>query len=222
MVSLEKEEIDFIRLEKELFEGIEKDKKYWRENDAKLRAVEQRVATYEEFTDIVKACHLKPFTKEDLKKKKLLEKKTDYFETQYENREFGSDVIPKTRQEFERSWKHLKDGKQRLNLLKKSKKLFPDFLCENLGELISTLIEAEDYIFIVDILERLCSTYRFNLCVQLLTNSEVNDLKNLFLTLENKMGEKFLIKIENLKAIYFEKIDIKDNHLECLAKPDSQ
>lgn len=41
--------IDFSALEKELNRAVEADKKYHRENDAKFRAIHQKVATYEEF-----------------------------------------------------------------------------------------------------------------------------------------------------------------------------
>jgi hypothetical protein len=41
--------INFGALETELHAAIEEDAKYWRENDAKLRAVEQQVATFDEF-----------------------------------------------------------------------------------------------------------------------------------------------------------------------------
>lgn len=41
--------MDFSALEKELQEALEADRRYTRENDAKLRAVHQKVATYNEF-----------------------------------------------------------------------------------------------------------------------------------------------------------------------------
>ena len=41
--------IDVNKLEKELVSALEADRRYARENDAKFRAVHQRVATYEEF-----------------------------------------------------------------------------------------------------------------------------------------------------------------------------
>lgn len=41
--------INFSALETELHAAIEEDAKYWQENDAKFRAIEQRVATYDEF-----------------------------------------------------------------------------------------------------------------------------------------------------------------------------
>lgn len=62
----EDEGIDFRRLERELALAVETDAKYDRENSAKLRAVEQRVGSYEEFRDIVSAAHLKPLERKDI------------------------------------------------------------------------------------------------------------------------------------------------------------
>lgn len=45
----DKEDIDFTELEKELEAAIDQDSRYWLQNDAKIRAVNQRVATYDEF-----------------------------------------------------------------------------------------------------------------------------------------------------------------------------
>lgn len=42
-------ELDFKELERDLQKSIKDDEQYWKENDAKLRAVNQKVATYEEF-----------------------------------------------------------------------------------------------------------------------------------------------------------------------------
>ena len=49
MAHNDQDEINFTKLEKELSNALAADKKYWRENDAKIRAVEQRVGSYEEF-----------------------------------------------------------------------------------------------------------------------------------------------------------------------------
>lgn len=43
------EKIDVDRIERELVNALAADRKYSRENDAKIRAVTQRVATYDEF-----------------------------------------------------------------------------------------------------------------------------------------------------------------------------
>lgn len=44
-----KDVIDFAALERELSSAIESERRYKRENDAKLRAVDQNVASYEQF-----------------------------------------------------------------------------------------------------------------------------------------------------------------------------
>ena len=56
------EKLDII--ESELNSVLEQDSRYWRENDAKFRAVAQNVS-YEQFEEIVKASHLKPLDKSD-------------------------------------------------------------------------------------------------------------------------------------------------------------
>lgn len=60
------EGIDFRKLEKELALAVEANEKYLRENDAKFRAVNQRVGSYEEFRDIVSTAHLKPLERKDI------------------------------------------------------------------------------------------------------------------------------------------------------------
>ncbi len=49
MASRDKDHIDFDKLEEQLHAAVEADAKYWRENDAKFRAVHQKVGSYEEF-----------------------------------------------------------------------------------------------------------------------------------------------------------------------------
>ena len=63
--------IDFSKLEKQLLVAVEEDAKYQRENDAKFRAVAQKVGSYEEFKDIVAASHLKPLEKKDSEGKRV-------------------------------------------------------------------------------------------------------------------------------------------------------
>eukprot|EP00088_Acartia_fossae_P002243 TRINITY_DN10891_c0_g2_i1.p1 TRINITY_DN10891_c0_g2~~TRINITY_DN10891_c0_g2_i1.p1 ORF type:complete len:283 (+),score=67.43 TRINITY_DN10891_c0_g2_i1:34-882(+) len=51
-------------LQNELSKVVKHDETYWRQNDAKFRAVAQN-ATYDQFEEIVKASHLKPLEKKD-------------------------------------------------------------------------------------------------------------------------------------------------------------
>nr|XP_046270596.1 coiled-coil domain-containing protein 103 [Scatophagus argus] len=65
MARSERDVIDFSALERELQGAIESEQRYKRENEAKLRAVSQRVSSYDEFRDLVLSCHLKPLQKKD-------------------------------------------------------------------------------------------------------------------------------------------------------------
>ncbi|XP_020567736.1 coiled-coil domain-containing protein 103 [Oryzias latipes] len=56
--------IDFSALERELKAAVESDRRYDRENEAKLRAVHQGVS-YEQFRNLVLSSHLKPLEKKD-------------------------------------------------------------------------------------------------------------------------------------------------------------
>ena len=49
MVSRNDDAINFDKLEREVLNAVDADAKYQRENDAKFRAVNQKVATYDEF-----------------------------------------------------------------------------------------------------------------------------------------------------------------------------
>ncbi|KAJ0056087.1 hypothetical protein NL108_001065 [Boleophthalmus pectinirostris] len=58
--------IDFGALEKELRGSLQSEEKHQRENAAKLRAVHQRVGSYDSFRSLVLASHLKPLERHDL------------------------------------------------------------------------------------------------------------------------------------------------------------
>ena len=49
MVSRKDDKVDFDKLEREVYAAVAADEKYQRENDAKFRAVHQKVGSYEEF-----------------------------------------------------------------------------------------------------------------------------------------------------------------------------
>eukprot|EP00048_Salpingoeca_helianthica_P024380 m.31939 g.31939 ORF g.31939 m.31939 type:complete len:271 (+) comp9353_c0_seq1:101-913(+) len=56
--------IDLSKLEATISSAVQADERYKRENDAKFRAVAQKVQTYEEFEGIVKASHIKPISED--------------------------------------------------------------------------------------------------------------------------------------------------------------
>ncbi|XP_077413558.1 dynein axonemal assembly factor 19 [Vanacampus margaritifer] len=65
MASSQRDVIDFSALEKDLRAGVEAERKYQRENDAKLRAVQQGVGSYQQFRDLVLTSHLTPLHKNE-------------------------------------------------------------------------------------------------------------------------------------------------------------
>ena len=62
-MSNEKFNISKEQIENQVKKEILAEQKYWQQNSAKLRAVEQRVPTYEDFRQMVLASHLKPLDK---------------------------------------------------------------------------------------------------------------------------------------------------------------
>lgn len=64
--------LDMKELGDQLENAIQEDKKYWLQNEAKLKAVSDHVETYNEFKNLVDTAHLKPLNKTDkLNKEKL-------------------------------------------------------------------------------------------------------------------------------------------------------
>ena len=53
-MSILKEVVDYKYLEEELHQALRKDELYQLQNDAKIRAVEQRVPTYNHFREMVR------------------------------------------------------------------------------------------------------------------------------------------------------------------------
>lgn len=65
MVSLNNKDIDFNILLENLEGAIESERIYKLQNEAKIRAVQDRGATYEDFVNAVKGAALKPVDKKD-------------------------------------------------------------------------------------------------------------------------------------------------------------
>ena len=124
----DKIQIDVDKIRDQVRREVMAEEKYWRENDAKMRAVEQRVPTYEDFKQIVMASHLKPLDKgETLRNAKLLNNNTWNpsalhssstvaltSEEQAANLSSQAQATaasskPKTSQEFRKTWQKLSD-----------------------------------------------------------------------------------------------------------------
>ncbi|KAJ9595548.1 hypothetical protein L9F63_013257 [Diploptera punctata] len=197
--------IDFKALEHELEAAIEMDTKYWRENDAKLRAVEQGVTSYEEFRNLVKAAHLKPLEKKEIQSKTcdktwntLYSKNKVSYDTQPQELVINKGqmyVMPRTGADFTKHWKKL-DETSRLDYLKyvglkNIEKLFiSDIPVEVFGDLLTTLlgVSSEDRLnitFCISVLKSLSQSKKFNLNLHFLNCAEISACKELLQKLHN-------------------------------------
>ncbi|XP_003222659.2 coiled-coil domain-containing protein 103 [Anolis carolinensis] len=192
--------IDFRALEKELGQAIASDEKYKRENDAKFRAVHQKVASYEEFRDIVRASHLKPLEKRDkMRSKRSMLWNSCAFKPNCKEEsevELSQDLerLPETSAEFYRDWRRcMKSSHQRYQLLlqlgpQSLGRIFQtDLAFGLLGEFLVVLTEnvcMEDQNTVLEILESFASTKRFGLNIELLGEQEKEGCRGLFKKLQ--------------------------------------
>lgn len=218
--------IDFSKLEKELFAAVEEDARYQRENDAKFRAVEQKVASYEEFKDIVAASHLRPLEKKD--SEGLHNRKQPW--NQYADKQSGKALqntdnlvphgvkVPKNSHEFLQHWRQYgsdKSGKYSYLCEIGSPKLCEIFKAEIamglLGEITDVLYEnwnAVDVYGVYQILYGLSGVKRFDLSLQFLSSHEKQTIEKLFSNLEDTM--------KNMKVELDTRVTIDENSLRVL------
>ncbi|XP_003414341.1 coiled-coil domain-containing protein 103 isoform X2 [Loxodonta africana] len=193
--------IDFKALEKELQAALTADEKYKRENAAKLRAVEQRVASYEEFRGIVLASHLKPLEQKDKMGGKRTAPWNCHTTQESTSQDEGTEIFqektlfqPETSAEFYRDWRrHLRSGPERYQALlqlggPRLGRLFQmDVGFGLLGELLVALADhmrPGDRAAILGILHSLTSTGRFTLNLSLLSHAERESCRGLFQKLQ--------------------------------------
>ncbi|XP_038024748.2 dynein axonemal assembly factor 19 [Anas platyrhynchos] len=193
--------LDLGALHRELRAALAADEKHAREDEAKFRAVRQRVGSYEEFRDIVLASHLKPLEKKD----KMGNKRNVLWNPcagHTKGQQVGDveipqelDQLPGTSAEFYRDWRRcLKSGKEKYQLLLKleGKALGRIFQADLgfglLGEFLAVLAENichEDRDAVLQILQSLSGTKRFGLNVDLLSDSEKESTRDLFRKLQS-------------------------------------
>ncbi|XP_069108787.1 coiled-coil domain-containing protein 103-like isoform X2 [Argopecten irradians] len=197
--SHDEDSLNFDKLEKELHAAVDADKRYWRENDAKFRAVGQKVESYEEFQDIVKASHLKPLEKGDNLNNIVFDQPWNSHAIKMKNaaplKSTGGDLqptdnLPKNGQEFARDWRrHHKtvDSQYEYLLNIGGPRLAEIFKAEIsfglLGDIITALCQKfsnSDSSAVLDIVDGLSSANRFSLSVQFLSSKEKQVCSDLF------------------------------------------
>ncbi|XP_076457231.1 dynein axonemal assembly factor 19-like [Babylonia areolata] len=200
MASHDDDRLDFNKLQKELDAAVELDARYWRENDAKIRAVStQRVASYDEFKDLVAASHLKPLNKgdhidtiKDISKQPwnpaASRSKQGNATSQTTQHAPQTDMkIPKNGQEMARDWqRHVKSPEQRYAYLLHcgATHLAAMFKTEVnlLGDILAALthFSREDVKSALNILDSMKSSSRFSLSLQFLSKKEKEACAELF------------------------------------------
>ncbi|PKK19116.1 coiled-coil domain containing 103 [Columba livia] len=170
-----------------------------------LRALHQRVPSYEDFRNIVLASHLKPLDKKD----KMGERRNVLWNPcaargkapQASDVEIPQelDQLPRTSAEFYRDWRRcLKSGKDKYQLLLKlggealGRIFQADLGFGLLGEFLVVLAEnvcREDRDAVLQILRSLSGTKRFGLNVDLLSEPERESSRGLFGKLQRASGD---------------------------------
>lgn len=202
---------DFKSLEDELIDNVEKDVRYWQQNDAKLRAV-KNVSTYQEFSDIVKAAHLRPLTKKEIENKSgssaTWNNVANNMQDSKQSTNFVADVdikdnipsacSPKV-QEFILSFRRLDTAKHRYKYLSlhgaehvgctfHNEEIPPSVLVE----LLETLLifpsnSVPDIVAVTRLLDVITGTKRFELAIEFLSSTELDTLCSLFDKLEESL-----------------------------------
>ncbi|CAL1529042.1 unnamed protein product [Lymnaea stagnalis] len=222
------ESLDFKKLEKEVQSAVIYEEKYWRENDAKIRAVEQRVPTYDDFREMVLAAHLKPLEKEDRISSiknftQVWNQAADKFSgPNIDNESIGSGyieqtkiTIPKSGQDFVQHWKRTcKSIDEKKNFLffiggQRLQEIFKIEISGGLlGEFIECLmcVEPHEVLKSLELLEAFSKSQRFSLSKSFLNKKEKHMCLILFEKLKNsesiKNNEFPLESLVKLQKIY--------------------
>uniref|UniRef100_A0A3B3TEJ5 Family with sequence similarity 187 member A n=1 Tax=Paramormyrops kingsleyae TaxID=1676925 RepID=A0A3B3TEJ5_9TELE len=197
-ISRNSQVINFASVESALNAALESDERYQRENNAKFRAVHQRVASYEEFRDIVLASHLKPLEKSDVTEAPRKQPWNSVFSATKQKDTVGCEVTevsqaafqPRTASEFQRGWRRLggkvKDKYHCIISLggPKLREIFNIEIASGLlGEFLIIMAECMqpgDEADVLAILQGLSQTCRFSLNVSFLDQAERDGCSQLF------------------------------------------
>ncbi|KAL5257268.1 hypothetical protein ACHWQZ_G012255 [Mnemiopsis leidyi] len=213
-------EINFSKLEQQIDSAVEADKMYWIRNEAKIRAVNNKVASYEEFEDIVKASHLKPLEKGDrISDIKVFKQpwninsgsESGSQTTSSKSTEIANNSVDNVIQ-FNRVWKRqCKNSLEQFNFLTEldCSKIHHIFQAEIamglLGEFVSVLhdhYQVEKSETVANILYTFTKCGRFDLSLMFLSQEEKKCLSKVMNSLSNDWNSK---NVSQLKEVY--KID---------------
>lgn len=214
------EDIDFKKVIREAVAAQDAEDKYQRENDAKFRAVYQKVATYEEFCDIVLASNLRPLDKSDSiptvgagpsawnVTASNTSKQKECDETRYAPDVLGENMPVSCQAEFNKLYKRLNPsdkysllleigGNKLLSLFPTEIEVFEDIL------LVLTKEYKQCHVHnIVNILLCISEMKRFSLTLQFLDKHGRNILNSLLKLLTDTTGTHTDTELAQVVSIY--------------------
>jgi len=214
MASQFDDDLNFDHLKQELNSAVKADIVYNQRNDAKFRAVHQKVATYEEFRNIVEASHLNSLDKKD-KIGGVNYQKWNTSCTSKNDEDFSKSVQapglihnPNGYQQFLDSWKRCKSSQEKFSYLKaldnsSLKKCF-QLECP-MNDIIACLSKVkvdENRDKILFILEVVTKMKRFSLEKNFLSKKENNSLEILFVELSKCVTDNLKEKMQSLQNLF--------------------
>ncbi|XP_047347674.1 coiled-coil domain-containing protein 103 [Vespa velutina] len=237
-MSILKSPIDYKILQDELYEELKANELYKLQNDAKIRAMEQGVPTYEHFRQMVNGAHLKPLESKDIKSKSAvlwnsisIKNKSEFLTSTYENNgtklikekfnEFAN-TIPRNYKTFIQMWRNTNDSKIKFSYLYNTRdilknKIFhseipPYFLCDIINICLEykkqNSLNEKEIKAIIEILTILTTCNRFNLAVNFMGDHEKENCSQLLKYLDDMIKSEEITLEENAIASLIKKYQI--------------
>ncbi|XP_012525920.1 coiled-coil domain-containing protein 103 [Monomorium pharaonis] len=219
-MSVLKAPIDYKNLEEELHAALAADELYKLQNDAKIRAIEQSVPTYEHFRQMVNGAHLKPLNRDDMKPKTSVQwnpliktvKPHDLTASaaskKLHNKESNESIVNRSRktcEDFLQSWKTITDHSDKFtyiwNLRNDLHHVFrveipASFLVDLTNTCLQHSSRVDDITPVVELLDILSACNRFDLMVCFMSRDEKSTCEELFQQLQLK-GRSLDISLES-------------------------
>ncbi|XP_063714465.1 coiled-coil domain-containing protein 103-like [Symsagittifera roscoffensis] len=215
------QKFNFDRLERELEETVAKEKQYWLENDAKIRAVKQGVPTYDHFRELVNGAHLKPLEKGEKMDEAFTRSRNQPWNmhasshnqssdsTEISSTALTSSQLPSNHAAFNLQWKRCgADSEMKFKFLMRYpeektigldqvfKTDLPVHVFSDCIAVLNELFNTKDHEYVLKILADFSTSKRFKLTLDFLSKREKIILSSLFDKLDSTEIS------DNLKAVY--------------------
>nr|XP_002160740.1 coiled-coil domain-containing protein 103-like [Hydra vulgaris] len=213
------ETINFVKLQKEFQNAKLAEERYNLENNAKFRAVHQKVSSYEEFRDIVASSHLQPLEKHDafyadktngnMKVKPWNSFYSPSIDNENEHFQFKPPEIChhiNNFDEFNKAWRCIKCPQTMCDIIISMdefnlKSIFrcdlPSNVLETCIEQFSTMLTKENSAHIIKVLSIFSASRGFNIALRFLNIKQKEVVLKLLFSLESYGHD-----VKSLKTVY--------------------